>query len=183
MEGRHAVELASRKFRIQVDSIKGGYVDISTHGDDLITDWHNHDYRIHPDDLQAWHDSQKRDVWTYSSSITGEGIGRVQLYRNGKGFYLFESITYEALDELLAALNGEPAPVTAQDYRPWTNRDVQAGTVLVCSGTKESSIVTRVWKTAVQVECCDFTFEAILHSNWRQLNGDRCGIRIRKGGA
>ena len=108
MEGRHAVELASRKFRIQRShSFKSSkWVNILV-GDHWVFRWDLHRFRIHPDDLQAWHDSQKRDVWSAKGTIKRNAYGPVQLYRNGEGFYFFKKITQEAIEELLAALNGD----------------------------------------------------------------------------
>ena len=62
-EGRHAVELASRKFRIQE-------CQLGTYGNSWGSKnpwraafiWDQYSYRIHPEDLQAWAATQKRDV-------------------------------------------------------------------------------------------------------------------------
>lgn len=70
-----------------------------------------------------------------------------------------------------------PGPI--EDYRPWTMDEVLAGTILRWhdGGT---AIVTAVRDGGLRVGDADYTFAGILQSNWRQLNGDRCGIRIRK---
>lgn len=101
MEGRHAVERASLKFRIQRShSFKSNnWGDLSSALPDCPAfSWIPYDYRIHPDDLQAWHDSQKRDVWTASNhALTLRGIERGEFYQNA-GY---------TVEELLDALNGD----------------------------------------------------------------------------
>jgi hypothetical protein len=98
-EGRHAIERASRKFRIQRTL---HYFDKSQSWDDVaisqmskcpVFSWPAYTYRIHPCDLAAWAETQKRDVWTYDGPED-------QFKRNGN--WAFRG-------EILAALNGAPA--------------------------------------------------------------------------
>ncbi len=73
----------------------------------------------------------------------------------------------------------EPATVThgpIEEYRPWTMDDVRAGTILRWhdGGT---AVVTRVRDFGLRFDHADYTFAELLRTEWRQLNGDRCGGR------
>jgi hypothetical protein len=68
-----------------------------------------------------------------------------------------------------------PGPI--EDYREWTCEDVQAGTVLMWHKDKGTVLVTYAGPADISIEAQRFDYDDLLHSGWRQLNGDRCGVR------
>ena len=121
MEGRHAVELASRKFRIQ-ELLKNVMDEWGDYRDMFKCPtfwWIPYDYRIHPDDLAAWSETQVRDVWT----MMGDCI-----FARGKTdrFVVVSSTMSEC--EILAALNGAPAAdgMVINPDRYWYERSREA---------------------------------------------------------
>ncbi len=71
-----------------------------------------------------------------------------------------------------------PGPIEA--YRPWTMDDVQAGTVLRChvNSGRSTELVTYAGPNGVDFGVVAVSYDGLLRSNRRQLNGDRCGVRI-----
>lgn len=68
-----------------------------------------------------------------------------------------------------------PGPI--EDYRLWTMDDVQAGTVLKWVKSAVTVLVTHVGPSDVNIMGRPVDYNGILRSGWRQLNGDRCGVR------
>jgi len=68
-------------------------------------------------------------------------------------------------------------PGPAEDYRPWTMEDVKAGTVLKWVKSAVTVLVTHVGPSDVNIMGRPVDYNGILCSGWRQLNGDRCGVR------
>ena len=123
MEGRHAVERASLKFRIQRShSFKSNnWGDLSSAFPDCPAfSWIPYDYRIHPDDLAAWAEAQKRDVWTIDE--------RVFLECNGMAKAPLSGIPRSVRNEIIAALNGAPASdgMVINPDRYWYERSREA---------------------------------------------------------
>jgi hypothetical protein len=122
MEGRHAVELASRKFRIQelLKNVMGEWGDYRDMFKCPAFWWIPYDYRIHPDDLEAWAETQKRDVWTIDE--------RVFLECNGMAKAPLSGIPRSVRNEILAALNGAPAAdgMVINPDRYWYERSREA---------------------------------------------------------
>jgi hypothetical protein len=108
MEGRHQVELASRKFRIQelLKNVMGEWGDYRDMFKCPTFWWIPYDYRIHPDDLAAWSETQVRDVWTMFDECSSFARGKTDRFQ-------LRSSTIPNC-EILAALNGAPAAVTAK---------------------------------------------------------------------
>ena len=120
MEGRHAVERASLKFRIERNSTRLYSENwIGWTSSTGVFNWVDFSYRIHPDDLAAWAETQKRDVWTLSKD--GD------LFRNGEVRGC--GIPYYAnVQELIDALNGAPAAdgMVINPDRYWYERSREA---------------------------------------------------------
>jgi hypothetical protein len=121
--GRHAVELASDKFRIQFKTRPAGkdwcWVEVYPEDGAKTWSWDLNDFRIHPDDLQAWSDTQKRDVWTTMGDC---------IFARGKTdrFVVVSSAMSEC--EILTALNGAPAAdgMVINPDRYWYERSREA---------------------------------------------------------
>jgi hypothetical protein len=123
MEGRHAVERASLKFRIQ--RLPRKFLNQQPCYDVFIMpdgffDWERNNYCIHHDDLQAWAEAQKRDVWTIDE--------RVFLECNGMAKAPLSGIPRSVRNEILAALNGAPAAdgMVINPDRYWYERSREA---------------------------------------------------------
>ena len=99
MEGRHQVELASRKFRIQelLKNVMGEWGDYRDMFKCPTFWWIPYDYRIHPDNLAAWSETQVRDVWT---------IRGTRLFCGDEPC---ACLSFAKPDKILAALNGASA--------------------------------------------------------------------------
>ena len=204
MEGRHAVERASRKFRIQALSIfSSDRSDWKTSprtpsGDQAILfDWRDFHFRIHPDDLQAWSETQAQKETAKLEAENAE-LKRQLAAKDGSIKHFLDEIEEYQKDtiDLNAKLDeaADRKPVTAQDwdekkepatvtpgpiedYRPWTNRDVQDGTVLRMLDTDTTADLAYCNPHWCLLNGVQRDYGALLRSRWRQLNGDRCGVR------
>jgi hypothetical protein len=104
--GRHAVELASDKFRIQFKTRPAG------------KDWCW--VEVYPEDGAKTWSTQKRDVWTIDE--------RVILECNGMAKAPLSGIPRSVRNEILAALNGAPAAdgMVINPDRYWYERSREA---------------------------------------------------------
>ena len=68
-----------------------------------------------------------------------------------------------------------PGPI--EDYRPWSNRDVQDGTVLQWRDTDTTAALAYCNPHWCLLNGVQRDYGDLLRSLWRQLNGDRCGVR------
>jgi len=259
MEGRHQVELASRKFRIQYSDRRPNEHKKwkVTRSDLMLLNWSLFDFQINPEDLQAWSETQVRDVWTIdeeqrlfcnhvlkcvitfpcyncreiinalngasASTVISESerltsireiddlkhqiadrdavieaekaavtIARQEIAEQRRSIAVLEEVVGDYWDEKSTGEKTDPTqpnavlhvpiviPGPIEDYRPWTGMEAQAGTVLRWLDSDTTASVTYSNTYWCIVNGVQNDYGRLLQSGWRQLNGDRCGIRIRK---